>query len=107
MSSGSAPTCVVCYRLWHTTNRHQRPGYVNMEQEGARGAPMLRLYVRGSGVGGGSRAMVPVGYICEKGHTVLDNPPEEDNHILTPTWPPDVICRVTGELVKLNRETAL
>ena len=55
--------------------------------------PMKRLYVREGGVNR------PVGHICEQGHVVLDQPPEGPAHVVTKTWPPKVVCTVTGEVV--------
>ena len=46
-----------------------------------------------------------MGHICEAGHVELDGAPETpDSHILTPTWPVSVICRLNGEVVGTERE---
>ena len=68
--------------------------YDGVERLGSsRPEPMKRLYVREGGVNR------PVGYICDRGHVVLDEPPEGAAHVVTRTWPPLVICTATGEVV--------
>ncbi len=60
---------------------------------------MKRLYTRA-----GSGTYEGMGYICEAGHVELDGAPETpDNHVLTPTFPVSVICRLNGEVVETIR----
>ena len=57
---------------------------------------MKRLYVRGD-----SSSYKAIGYIFEKGHVVLNEPGEEAQHLVTPTFPAAVICLATGEKVSV------
>ena len=68
--------------------------YGGVERLGSSGPEsMKRLYVREAGVNR------PVGYICDRGHVALDEPPQVAAHVVTREWPPHVICNVTGEVV--------
>ena len=89
--------CPICDRLWdatHPSRKTNQPGggYVQPPVMGKLGGqPMKRLYTRSG------NSHTPVGHICEAGHVILDSPPEEPHHVLTPTLPRSVICWATGE----------
>ena len=92
-------SCPTCARLYEATGKHQRPGYVRMSRLGSpAGPPMRRIYARAS-----SGTYEAIGYICDAGHVVLDQPANGPGHVLTPMFPPSVLCVATGETVSVPR----
>ena len=91
--------CQTCRRLWEYT-ANQSSQHVQVPLMGTlSGAAMKRLYTREDG-----KTYRGMGYICEAGHVELDGAPETpDSHILTPTWPVQVICQPNGEVVETVR----
>ncbi len=56
---------------------------------------MKRVYLRHQ-----DRSYKHIGFICDQGHIVLDDaPPTGETHLVTPTYPPRVICTLNGETV--------
>ncbi len=90
-------SCSTCARLYDATRQHQKPGYAKMPLVGTPASPpMKRIYDRAS-----SGTYEAIGYICNRGHVVLDQPPDGPGHLLTPTHPTAVLCQATGELVQV------
>ncbi len=95
-------TCSICSKLFQETGRPPGPearrwGYASLPVLGSLAPqPMKRLYVRGE-----ATSYKAIGYICDKGHVVLDEPGEEAQHLVTHTIPPAVICVATGEKVSI------
>ena len=93
-------TCSICFKLFQETGPSpaldaRRWGYASLPVFGSLAPqPMKRLYVRGE-----ATSYKAIGYICDKGHVVLNEPGEEAQHLVTPTFPAAVICLATGEKV--------
>ena len=90
-------SCSTCAKLYEATQQHQKRGYVRMPVLGHPASPpMKRIYARAA-----SGTYEAIGYICQIGHVVLDEPSDSPRHLLTPTRPTAVLCQATGELVQV------
>ena len=103
----SQKACHICVQLYRVT--HPVKAYDRRLEESKRpwnyapppplgrysGQPMKRIYRRGS-----TRAYDPIGYICPDGHVILDSASGEPQHVLMPCDPREVLCKMTGEVVK-------
>ena len=103
MARRNRETCPICFKLFQETNRQPanalRWGYACLPVLGSREPqPMKRLYVRGE-----AASYKGIGYICDAGHVVLDQPVGQGpRHHLTPSLPHGVICQPTGEKVTVS-----
>ena len=80
-------TCPIRVKLFQETSRTPSPdarrwGYAGLAVFGSRAPqPMKRLNVQGD-----SASYKAIGYICEKGHVVLNEPGEEAQHLVPSTF---------------------
>ena len=97
-------TCSICSKLFQETGRPpgleaRRWGYASLPVLGSLAPqPMKRLYVRGE-----ATSYKAIGYICDKGHVVLDEAESVAGHVLTTAEPARVVCTLTGEMVSTDR----
>ena len=94
MARTEAPRCDVCSKLYQATRPAQAP-YASPPPEGSSlPSLMRRLYVRGE-----SRTYLGIGWICPFLHVVVGDPPYPAAHLPMPTYPPQFLCTLTGDLV--------
>ena len=94
MSRTAAPSCQACERLRTLSSKYSD---LRLGLPRSNFYFMRRLYTRAE-----SRTYVGIGWICDRGHVVLDQPHKGQAHVLTQesiVHPPVVICTLNGEEV--------
>ena len=92
--------CPVCLRLYEVEEKYPTIGDLGAPVMDQDRQEMRRIYSREAT----TKAYRAIGYICAFGHVVLDEAEGVADHVLTPTEPARVVCRLTGEVVSADRE---